>query len=104
MTDKVLEKQIKKTPFQPLIANRDIFKGGRTEYYYNYVRWNLEQLILKGIDITSLYPSMMLHNLPLRGRVVGLDMNYINKLIAYALQIRGTPEERLVQYINGCDE
>ena len=42
VTDKSLEKQIKKTPFQPLIANRDIFKGGRTEYYYNYVRWNLE--------------------------------------------------------------
>ena len=47
---------------------------------------------------------MMLQNLPLRDRVVGCDMDYVNNLIDYASKITGTAEDRLVQYIKGCDE
>ena len=49
-------------------------------------------LCLKGFDLTSEYPSMMLQNLPLRGRVVGRDMVYVNQLIKYAKSIEGTAE------------
>ncbi|CAL6011517.1 Conserved_hypothetical protein [Hexamita inflata] len=62
------------------INNRDIFRGGRTEYYYN-IFYNLYTLndnqCLKGLD----YTSMMLQNLPLRGLVVGKDwLNYWQRL------------------------
>jgi len=86
------------------ITNRDIYKGGRTEYYHNYYKWDNTKHCLKGTDLTSLYPSMMLQNLPLRGRVIGCDIDYVKKLIIYAQGITGTAEERLVQYVNGCDE
>jgi hypothetical protein len=46
----------------------------------------------------------MLLNLPLRGRVIGLDLQYIDKLIKYAKSITGTPEERLVKFVAGCDK
>ncbi|CAL6094654.1 Conserved_hypothetical protein [Hexamita inflata] len=84
------------------INNRDIYRGGRTEYYYNLYTLNDNQC-LKGLDYTSLYPSMMLQNLPLRGLVVGKDYDYVNKLIQYAQSITGTPEQRLEKYFQGCD-
>ncbi|CAL5977910.1 Conserved_hypothetical protein [Hexamita inflata] len=84
------------------INNRDIFRGGRTEYYYNLYTLNDNQC-LKGLDYTSLYPSMMLQNLPLRGLIIGKDYDYVNKLIRYAQSITGTPEQRQVKYFQGCD-
>ena len=42
------------------IQNRDIYRGGRTEYYYNYCKFDNKTHCLKGLDYTSLYPSMML--------------------------------------------
>ena len=47
---------------------------------------------------------MMLQNIPLRECVVGKDMDYLTKLINYAKSITGTSEEKLLQYLNGCDE
>ena len=60
-------------------------------------------LCLKGFDLTSEYPSMMLQNLPLRDRVVGRDMVYVDQLVKYAKTIEGTAEERIQMYIKGCD-
>ncbi|CAL5976270.1 Conserved_hypothetical protein [Hexamita inflata] len=94
--------QLESIKQQHNINNRDIFRGGRTEYYYNLYTLNDNQC-LKGLDYTSLYPSMMLQNLPLRGLVVGKDYDYVNKLIQYAQNITGTPEQRQVKYFQGCD-
>ena len=46
---------------------------------------------------------MMLQNLPLRDRVVGRDMVYVDQLVKYAKTIEGTAEERIQMYIKGCD-
>ena len=61
MTDKEINEKIEiKVNDQYNITNRAIYRGGRTEYYQNYHKWNNNQRILKGMDLTSLYPSMML--------------------------------------------
>jgi len=62
ITDKEIELMFPKTKINPKydITNRDIFKGGRTEYYYNYYKWDNEKHVLKGTDVSSEYPSMML--------------------------------------------
>lgn len=62
-------------------------RGGRTEYYYNYYKWNNKEKCLKGKDLTSLYPSMMIQNIPLGDCIVGLDLVYIEKMKAYVKQL-----------------
>ena len=60
VTDTEIKKDVEKIVINDMIHNRAIFKGGRTEYYYNYYKWNELEKVLKGFDLTSLYPSMML--------------------------------------------
>ena len=56
---------------------------------------------MRGFDLTSLYPSMMLLNLPLRDSVIidGGDETFIKELRRYAKTIKGNAEERLKQYL-----
>lgn len=42
-----------------------MLKGGATTTYVYKAEWNNEEHYIKGLDYTSLYPSMMLLNLPL---------------------------------------
>ncbi|CAL6102645.1 Conserved_hypothetical protein [Hexamita inflata] len=83
------------------IDNRDVFRGGRTECFVNKRKFDPTKFCLKAFDLTSQYPSMMMHNLPLSNPVVteGGDTQYINNLTNYALNLTGTAEELLIKYL-----
>jgi hypothetical protein len=87
------------------IKPREALRGGRVECYVHYKKINTKTHCIRGFDLTSLYPSMMLHNLPLKDSVIvdGGDMYYINKIKKYAETIKGTAEEKLKMYIERAD-
>jgi hypothetical protein len=73
------------------IKPRDALRGGKVECYVHYKKINTDTHCMRGFDLTSLYPSMMLHNLPLKDSVIvdGGDMTFIEKLCKYAASIYG---------------
>ena len=52
------------------IRYRDVLRGGRTECYVHKYKINPDTHCIRGMDLTSLYPSLMLLNLPLKNSVV----------------------------------
>jgi hypothetical protein len=52
------------------IKPRDALRGGRTECYIHHKKINTSTHCMRGFDLTSLYPSMMLHNLSLKNSVI----------------------------------
>jgi hypothetical protein len=73
------------------IKPRDALRGGRTECYVHYKKIDTNTHCIRGFDLTSLYPSMMLHNLPLKDSVIvdGGDKTFVNSLKCYAEKITG---------------
>ena len=59
-------------------------RGGSTSPLYNYVKFDNTKHCLKGWDLTSLYPSMMLLNLPLGDCYVDYSWKFVNELIDYS--------------------
>ena len=72
-------------------------KGGRTECYIHKLKIDTNNFCIRGFDLTSLYPSMMLLHLPLRDSVIidGGDEIFIENLVSYSQTINGNAEERL---------
>jgi hypothetical protein len=67
------------------IKPREALRGGRVECYVHYKKIDTATHCMRGFDLTSLYPSMMLHNLPLKDSVVvDCDAVFIEKLEMYA--------------------
>jgi hypothetical protein len=73
------------------IKPRDALRGGKVECYVHYKKINTDTHCMRGFDLTSLYPSMMLHNLPLKDSVIvdGGDNLFIQDLYTYAVRING---------------
>ena len=71
LTDKQIKEYLNQKGLEVNINNedtiryRDILRGGRVECYQHKIEINTEE-VMRGFDITSLYPSMLLMNLPLR--------------------------------------
>ena len=76
VTDKQITNYIKDNKLIVNINNdtniryRDVLRGGRTECYVHKYKINPETHCIRGMDLTSLYPSLMLLNLPLKNSVV----------------------------------
>jgi hypothetical protein len=86
LTDVEISKYIKDNKLIISIDNKDDIKprealrGGRVECYVHYKKIDTTTHCIRGFDLTSLYPSMMLHNLPLKDSVIvdGGDMTFIH--------------------------
>jgi len=53
-----------------MIRYRDVLRGGRTECYVHKKKIDTTTHCIRGFDLTSLYPSLMLLNLPLKDSVI----------------------------------
>jgi hypothetical protein len=88
VTDIQIQDYIKQNKLSVCINNeneiryRDVLRGGRTECYVHEYKINTATHCIRGFDITSLYPSMMLLNLPLNDSVIieGGDSEFVNDL------------------------